>query len=327
MKRKWHNLQGIMAAFGLLALILDSNLALKGARLGMELCIQTVIPSLFPFFVMSMLFTSSLSEHVASPVQVLTRFLGIPDASVSVWIPAIMGGYPVGAKCVSDFYQRNQISRSEAQWLLAFCSNAGPAFLFGMVSCFFPERKMIWQLWIIHIFSAVLTALAIPAKKADQHAQQSEAESQKTSIILSAAKAMGLVCCWVILFRTVIAFLDAWFLWIFPSWVQVLLIGILELTNGCCQLMLVTNVELRFVLCACMLSFGGICVLFQTASVTRGLSLGYYVKGKLIQTIFSFLLSYAVVEKSIVFPAVALLFLILCRKAQNRYSNSRILPV
>lgn len=327
MERKWKHLQGMMAAIGLLALIFDSNLALKGARLGMELCIRTVIPSLFPFFVMSMLLTKSLSEHAVSQVKVITGLLGIPEGASSVWITAVLGGYPVGAKCVSDFYQRHQISRGDAQRLLAFCSNAGPSFLFGMVSCFFPERKMIWQLWMIHLFSAVLTAMAITAKKPDQHAQRSEAESQETSIILSAAKAMGLVCCWVILFRTVIAFLDAWFLWIFPSWLQVLLIGILELTNGCCQLMLVTNVELRFVLCACMLSFGGICVLFQTASVTRGLSLGYYINGKLMQTLFSFLLSCAVVEKSIVFPVIALIFLILFRKVQNRYSNSRVLPV
>ena len=327
MERTWKHLQGMMAAVGLLALIFDSNLALKGARSGMELCIQTVIPSLFPFFVMSMLLTKSLSEHAASPVKVLTRFLGIPEAAASVWIPAVLGGYPVGAKCVSDFYQRHQISRGDAQRLLAFCSNAGPSFLFGMVSCFFPERKMIWQLWMIHIFSAVLTAMAIPAINKDQYAQKSEAEPRETSIIWSAAKAMGLVCCWVILFRTMIAFLDAWFLWIFPPWLQVLFIGMLELTNGCCQLMIVTNVELRFVLCACMLSFGGICVLFQTASVTRGLPLGYYVKGKLIQTIFSFFLSCAVVERSIVFPVAALIFLILYRKVQKRYSNSRILPV
>ena len=53
MERKKTGLQGAMAGVGLLILILDSSLALEGARTGMDLCIRTVIPSLFPFFVLS----------------------------------------------------------------------------------------------------------------------------------------------------------------------------------------------------------------------------------------------------------------------------------
>ena len=44
----------------MLALILDGRTAIDGARQGIELCLRTVIPSLFPFFVLSILLTSSL---------------------------------------------------------------------------------------------------------------------------------------------------------------------------------------------------------------------------------------------------------------------------
>jgi len=328
MGRKWNSLQGALAAISLLVLIFDSSLALEGARSGIELCLKTVIPSLFPFFVLSMILTKTLTENVSYPVRAAADVFGIPKAAASVLIPSVLGGYPVGAKCVGDLYQRNQISRNEAERLLAFCSNAGPSFLFGMVSGFFPERKYVWLLWFIHIFSAVFTAAAIPVEKMDRNKPETKQNTVKESIVLSAAKAMGLVCCWVILFRIIISFLNSWVLWMLPDWSQVLLMGILELTNGCCELLLVSDVGLRFVLCSCMLSFGGICVLFQTASVTNGLSLGSYVKGKLMQTSFSFLLSCAVVAKhGLLFAAFTLILMLILRKMQNRCRNPRILPV
>lgn len=323
-----NRLQGVMAAIGLLVLIFDSSVALEGARSGIDLCVKTVIPSLFPFFVLSMILTKALSESVSYPVRVLAKFFGIPNAAASLLIPSVLGGYPVGAKCVGDLYQSKQISRTEAERLLAFCSNIGPSFLFGMVSGFFPEGKMIWLLWLIHIFSAALTAVAMPVKQSDKPARKPEGNHFDTSIILSAAKAMGLVCCWVVLFRIMIDFLDIWFLWMFPQWLQTLLMGILELTNGCCELLQIENVELRFVLCSCILAFGGICVLFQTASVTKGLSLVCYIKGKLMQTAFSFFLSCAVVLKhGVLFAALTLIFVLILRKIQNRYSNPGMLPV
>ena len=155
-------LKGIMAAIGLCILILDSSLALQGAQDGIELCIKTVIPALFPFFVVSMLLISSISADIPHPLSVLSGCFGIPRAASPVIIPALLGGYPVGAKSAADFYRQKRIRKQEAERLLAFCSNAGPSFLFGMVAGFFPERKTVWLLWAIHILSAYLTAISIP---------------------------------------------------------------------------------------------------------------------------------------------------------------------
>ena len=328
MDRKRIHFQGIIAAMGLMVLIFDSNLAIKGAKEGIELCLRTVIPSLFPFFVLSMVFIQSFPENVSFPVSSISNLMGIPKGAESLVIPAFLGGYPVGAKCVNELFQRHQIGKEDAERLLAFCSNAGPSFLFGMISGLFQERRQAWFLWFIHIFSAVLTALSIPAKYGNLKVKQSENATEDTSTILSAAKAMGLVCCWVILFRTIISFLDAWFFRILPDWLQVLMIGVLELTNGCCELLLVENISTRFVLCACMLSFGGICVLFQTVSVTKGLSLKYYLKGKLLQTVFSFLLSCALVmDHGMILLLWIPVIIGIFRKTENKYSNLHFFPV
>ncbi len=328
MERKKTGLQGAMAGAGLLILIFDSSLALEGARTGMDLCIRTVIPSLFPFFVLSAILTNSLKNYGASKLQVVSGFLGIPPSAASVLIPSFLGGYPVGAKCVGDLYQKHQISKTDAERLLSFCSNAGPSFLFGMVSGFFPERKCIWLLWFIHVLSALLTAIAIPPKAQSGCSLLPEKKPREEAIIWSAAKAMGMVCCWVVLFRMVITFLNAWLFWLFPVWIKVLLVGLLELTNGCCELLLISDVNLRFVVCSCMLSFGGICVLFQTSAVTNGLSLGYYVKGKFLQAAFSLLISsWIVFKQDLLLLTVIPVLVILLRKSQKRYRNPNALPV
>lgn len=333
MERK-RSLAGFMAAIGLLVLIFDSKLALKGAGSGIELCIKTVIPSLFPFFVLSMTLTTALGGQVGVPVRKIAQILGIPKSAASILIPSVLGGYPIGAKCVGDLYRNNALDRKEAERLLAFCSNAGPSFLFGMVSCFFPERIMIWKLWLIHLTSAALSAASIPVPQKSMQIQNAASHSEDGSIVLSAAKAMCLVCCWVILFRTMISFLENWFLWFLPDWMRVLVIGILELSNGCCELLTVTDIGLRFRLCSCMLAFGGICVFFQTASVANGLRLSSYVKGKILQTVYSYLLSSAVITGNAVPGLIAFFLPVLVRKAKKDvaitrhflYNKSRLFP-
>ena len=113
-----------------------------------------------------------------------------------------------------------------------------------------------------------------------------------------------------------------------PVWAQIALMGFLELTNGCCGLALIADVRLRFVLCSGILSFGGICVLLQTASVTKGLSLSGYLKGKLMQTVFSLLLSsMAVLKQGWILGFLIPFLMIIFRKTQNRYGNPRLIPV
>ena len=72
---------------------------------------------------------------------------------------------------------------------------------------------------------------------------------------------------------------------------SVILIGILELTNGCVSLQKIPDGALRTVLCAGMLSFGGLCVHMQTMSILQGLSTKKYWEGKLIQTTCSLLMA------------------------------------
>ena len=282
---------GIGSSLGMIALILDGHTALEGARLGIDLCLKTVIPSLFPFFVLSSMLTGAFFDTQLHHFKFLSRIFNIPSGSESILIPGFLGGYPVGAQCIADSYQKGLLSQNEAQRMLGFCSNAGPAFLFGMVGPLFPSPWMVWCLWGIHIVSALLTAQVLARKENSGSAVASAQQPTFSKTLYASLRAMVTVCGWVVLFRVAIQFLKQWILWIFPVNTQVLLIGLLELANGCCELKLVEDVAIRFLICSGILSFGGLCVTMQTMSVIGDLSIKSYLLGKILQTAFSLSIS------------------------------------
>ena len=49
----------LLSFFAILALILDAGTAVSAAGRGLQLCLETVVPSLFPFLVAARLFTGS----------------------------------------------------------------------------------------------------------------------------------------------------------------------------------------------------------------------------------------------------------------------------
>lgn len=275
------------AAVGIFLLIIDGQTALTGASEGIELCMRTVIPSLFPFFVLSSVLTSSLLGTSIGFLSPILEWIGVPRGAESLLLTGFLGGYPVGAQNVSSANHSGVLSKSTAERMLAFCNNAGPSFLFGMIGPVFPNRWMVWALWGIHIFGALCAALIIPSMDEKDIRMDNRNAMNLSGAVTSSIRVMGTVCGWIVLFRVVIAFMNRWFLWLLPTVFQVCVTGFLELANGCCSLTLIDDVNLRFVICSGMLALGGICVTMQTVSVAQGLSLRNYFLGKLIQTAFS----------------------------------------
>lgn len=318
-----HSASCIGGLLCLLILILDGRTALLGAQQGIELCIKTVIPSLFPFFFISGVVNNTFSGASLGILEPLRKVCTVPKGAEGILLTGFLGGYPVGAQAVGNVYAEGKLYKQDAVHLLSFCSNAGPAFLFGMISGLFETRAAAFQLWGIHIFSAILVARILPGGPCRNISAEEKGGTVTISDTMkSAVGVMAGVCGWVILFRVVIAFLNRWIFYTLPEMLRILAIGILELINGCCELSRIPQEELRFVLCSGFLAFGGICVTMQTASVISGLPVRYYLVGKLMQTLFSLLLSSAVVlhTGTPVFLFLAL-FAVLVGKKQKRSGN------
>lgn len=272
----------VAAAMGMLVLILDSRTAVQAAAAGVDLCIRTVVPSLFPFFLLS----GYLTGNLRGGKWIAKRF-HCPESCGTILLSGFLGGYPIGARLATREYREGHITKEQADRLIMFCSQAGPSFLFGIVAGQTENIRFVWLLWSIQIISALSVAWLVPGDASGQHRSTDSHKISLTESMKGAINAMASVCGWVIVFSVLMSFLKRWFLWFFPDAIQALLCGALELTNGCLMLSSLDSTRLRFLLAAILLNFGGLCVLMQTASVSAGLSIRRYFLGKILQTCFS----------------------------------------
>lgn len=282
MKRK-NNWAGFGAMVGMMALILDGRTALAGAREGVVLCLVTVIPSLFPFFLLSHVATGAFLKDPPKLLGPVAGLLGLPRGCEALTVSALLGGYPAGAQGVAQGVSQGRLTRDQGERLLPVCNQPGPAFLFGMVAQLFPGKWAAWALWAIVILSAAVTARILPAGRGDTPSLPVDESISAPSPLRASLSAMASVCGWVVLFRVVLALGERWMGWLLPGPVGVALAGVLELSNGCLGLGAVGDLRVRFCLAAMTLAFGGLCVGLQTRAVAQGLGMKGYWMGKLLQ--------------------------------------------
>lgn len=287
MKQRNRNIACIVGCILLFILILDPSRAIAGASEGIMLCVQTVIPSLFPFLFLTAVFQNTFSGRNPRFLRPLSAMCHMPRNAEMHILTGLIGGYPVGARCVYQAYQCGGISKKGAQRLLGFCNNAGPAFIVGILGPMFTHRSALWIIWMSHIICALFVGWLLDDCLSEESSILQAKSIPITKHLENSVATMAFICGWIVLFRALLNYCKDWFLWSFPTWLQVAFAGVLELSNGCIILTEISDESFRLILAEGMLSFGGFCVLMQTSSVTKELGLKYYFPGKLLQTLFS----------------------------------------
>lgn len=119
----------------MLLLLCFPGLSLEGARKGLLLWYQTVLPTLLPFMVCTnLVISSNTARFLTAPVSpLLSRLLGLSENGCFILLNGILCGYPMGAKSCSDFLDQGCISLPEAKRLYAVSSFPSPMFLAGFV--------------------------------------------------------------------------------------------------------------------------------------------------------------------------------------------------
>lgn len=264
---------------------------MHGASKGIELCIRSVIPSLFPFFILTGILGSTILGQKLPLFLPIRKWCRIPAGAESVLLLGLLTGYPTGAHLVGQADRNGNLTHNTAVRMVAFCNNAGPAFIFGILSGLFTFGKSVLFLWGIQIISALLVARLLPSNDIGVCNLGYRPPVSITMAMERAIKTIASVCGWIIIFRIILNFCQTWFLWRFPVPLQILFSGLLELSNGCIRLNEIQNEGLRFILAGFLLSAGGVCITMQTLSLSQNVFTPVYFLGKGMQVTVTSLLS------------------------------------
>ena len=129
-------------------LILDSRCTADSAREALSLCARTLIPSLFPLFVLGGMLAPGLA---GLRIPGLSRILGFPEG---FFLLGCLGGYPLGAACIAQAVERNELSKTDAGRMTGLCSLCGPGFLFGVLGGILSLREaaLIFVMQLYHLW-------------------------------------------------------------------------------------------------------------------------------------------------------------------------------
>ena len=109
--------------------------ASEGALSGLILSFKTVLPALFPYFVLSGLAVRLGTAGIPGRPfgRIMERLFHLPGGCAPALLLGLLGGYPVGARTGAELYASGRCSRSELSRLLSFCCNGGPGFILGFL--------------------------------------------------------------------------------------------------------------------------------------------------------------------------------------------------
>lgn len=238
-------------------LILFPSTSFDGAKNGLMLWFQVVLPTIFPFLIVT---------------NLMEKLLPLKSGRMYTIITGLLSGYPVGAKSCRHMVEQNKITKKEGQFLLSFCNNASPAFLLNYVfiQCLQIGNVRFFLLFIFYL-SAFLSAMIIFPKEKTIPSVISISENQGKKlpsfddVIMNSFEIVTKIGGYIILFSLLANIIRVHSP--FPEPLKILSCGILEITTG---IRILSNsvlpASMKLLLGMFIVSFGGLSALFQTKS-------------------------------------------------------------
>ncbi|MBR5517398.1 MAG: hypothetical protein IKV86_00050 [Clostridia bacterium] len=298
-----------LTVYVLLGLVLLPRQCIGSASEGIKLCIEVIIPSLLPFFICSkILLKSGFAESISKPFSFLMRPLfNVPACGAFAFVIGILSGCPVGAKTVTDMYEKSACTKAEAQRMLCFCNNSGPVFIMGAVATgMLGYARVGTMLYISHIVSAVVVGMAVSFYRRKEVLDKNvlSAHTSPSNLlgdsVTESVSLTGYVCGFVIFFAVVVeiikqsgaAMLVAQY-FKNKSLVLGMLYGMCEMTNGISVLSSLAITPSLLCAISFVLGFGGVSVMLQVYGIVKKYNFSFciFVGAKLLQGIISAVLT------------------------------------
>ena len=294
---------GVILPLGLIGIVFGlvffSETVIPTVASTVGICIQSVIPSLFPFLVCSRILLAydvceTIGKCIGKPFRKLFR---LPEDFAGCFLLGSLCGFPTGARVSADLFSTNRFTKRQAIVGAILCNNAGPLFIIGTLGTTLLKNVSVGKtLWIIHILSAILVSLLMrsflptpPAyKKVRKTAKKQLFSSVFTDAVSESVTLILQICGLVVFFGALIRVLIS-----FGMPERGLIVGCIELTSGLIYETKDAHISMLPII-SFLLGFGGLSVLMQASVffVPHNLPLFPYLMGKIIQGGISATLTY-----------------------------------
>ncbi len=293
------------------AIIIFPERYIKSCFQGFAMWAECVLPSLFPFMVITLIFIKTgIARRAALPLKKVRGVFGLPPAAAVCFIISICSGYPAGSKAVAEFYDGGCISAKDCKKLSAICSTSGPLFIIGSVGVkMFGDKFAGWKILLVHTVAVLSVGLILSlfSKKGEKSEFKRAPVDDNVlynsffGAVVSVAVAGGFIA-----FFCVAAQIIADFDLLYPLEKLLCLFtdegaakavcrGIIEATAGCRELS-ETSAKLALPFAGFLITFGGISILLQQLSyLTKAkVSALYFIAVKLVQGLICFFILLAI---------------------------------
>ncbi len=295
---------GIILLF--ICMLLAPQAVFNGASDGLMLWFQLILPTLFPFMLITDLMIRTDTIHYVSNMVspfVSRIFKTSTNGSFAV-VAGFLCGYPMGAKVTTDLVQTQKISLQEAKYLLSFCNNASPVFIMNFVVWKTLDHQeltvptLLITLGVPIIMSFLFRPFYLCEDKIFQNLSSTKRvlSTNNTSVIdtciMNSFEAITMIGGYIIIFSILLSVIQNY---AYENSIIQNFLPCLEMSNG---ILLLKKLQLpENILYASVLgltSFGGLCAVAQTKSIVRSIKIPIlpYTTQKLVTAIVTSLIAY-----------------------------------
>lgn len=274
----------VMASLFFIALLLKNpDISIQYVTRGLRLCCTAVIPTLFPFMVLSELLVRTgggelMGRALAAPMRAL---FGLSGAGSCAFLLGAVCGFPVGTRAAVMLYDRGLLERSEAERLISFCNYPSSAFMISATGAALWQNRQLGAAMYASVLAAGVIAgiiSGIPALRAAKkegvvptdmpHTVRKPQPTALSDSVTAAATSTLNVCAYVAFFSCVVGCISHILARISPSrTVEAAIYSFFELTSGAAASAAVIPSRTGILMCTAAAGWSGLSVALQVFSV------------------------------------------------------------
>lgn len=256
----------------------DYEIVLKSTLEATSIWLNKVFPYLFIMIIIQdLLINLNFSSYFKS-------------TALYIFIMSLLSGTPSGTYIVSKLKNQNIITKEYANTCLIFTYFANPLFLYTILNSIFKNKLIIIKLILILYLTNLLLYLFykknLPSKGKSINTNDINLSTSIKTSINTTITILGVITFYLILSNIIISE----FRIIYPF--NIFFKGFLEMTQGLTSLINI-NIKFKEVIAITFISFGGLSIHTQVSYILNESDLSYkhFLKGRIIQTILSIILT------------------------------------